>query len=101
MTKYIALHTLKKSAEEESEALSAGAAETARAMAAGEFPAKCIYPWNPIPHGRTDYLFCLWEAGKPEDVEASLSQAGMLEFVTLDTIPVDEIDWEQMAKAGA
>ena len=99
MTKYIALHTLKKSPEEVSEALSAVAPEAARATAAGETPAKCIYTWNPIPHGRTDYLFCLWEADKPEDVETTLSDFGMLEFVTLDTIAVDEVDWAQMAEA--
>jgi len=100
MAKYIVLHTLKKSAEEVSKALSEGAAEIARAMASGETPAKCIKTWNPIPHGRTDYLFCLWEADKPEDVETSIRALGLLEYFTLDAMQVDEIDWEQMAKAG-
>ena len=35
---------------------------------------------------------------KPEDIEVSLGQA--LDYLTLDAIEVDEIDWEQMAKEG-
>ena len=74
------------------------APEMARAMAAGETPAKCIKTWNPIPHGRTDYIFCLWEADKPEDIEASLGD--FLNYVTIDNLQVDEIDWGEAAKAG-
>jgi hypothetical protein len=74
------------------------APEFAKAIASGQTPAKCIKSWNPIPHGRTDYMFCLWEADKPEDIEASLGQAN--DYLTLDVFKVDEIDWEQMAKAG-
>ena len=98
MAKYIALHTLKKSAEEFSAFFSEAAPEFARAMAAGETPAKCLKTWNPIPHGRTDYMFCLWEADKPEDIEATLGP--VLDYLTVDNIQVDEIDWEEMAKAG-
>ena len=98
MAKYIALHTLKQSAEETMKAFSEGAPEMAKVMAAGETPAKCIKTWNPIPHGRTDYIFCLWEAEKPEDIEASLGD--FLNYVTVDNLQVDEIDWEQAAKAG-
>ena len=98
MAKYIAVHTLKKSAEETMEAFTAAAPEMARAMAAGETPAKCIKTWNPIPHGRTDYIFCLWEAEKPEDIEASLGD--FLNYLTVDNLQVDEIDWEEAAKAG-
>ena len=100
MAKYIALHTLKKSAEEVSKALNEAALEMARAMAAGETPCKCIKTWNPLPYGRTDYAFCLWEAEKPEDIEATLKAFGQLEYVTLDSMQVDEIDWEQLAKVG-
>ena len=64
----------------------------------GETPAKCIKTWNPIPHGRTDYIFCLWEAEKPEDIEASLGD--FLNYLTVDNLQVDEIDWEEAAKAG-
>ena len=99
MAKYIALHTLKQSAEETMEVFAEAAPEMARAMAAGETPAKCIKTWNPIPHGRTDYIFCLWEAEKPEDIEASLGD--FLNFVTIDNLQVDEIDWEEAAKAGS
>jgi hypothetical protein len=68
-------------------------------MAAGETPAKCIKTWNPFAYGRTDYIFCLWEADKPEDIEASLGD--FLNYVTIDNIQVDEIDWEEVAKAGS
>ena len=72
-------------------------AEFAKAVTSGQTPAKCIKTWNPTPHGRTDYVFCLWEAEKPEDVEASLGE--MLEYLTADIMQVDETDWEQVAKA--
>ena len=96
MAKYIALHTLKKSAEEVMKFFTESAPEIARAMAAGETPAKCYKTWNPIPHGRTDYIFCLWEADKPEDIEATLGP--MLDYVTVDNIKVGETDWEEFAK---
>ena len=99
MAKYIALHTLKKSAEETMNAFNEASPEMARAMAAGETPAKCIKTWNPIPHGRTDYIFCLWEADKPEDIEATLGD--FLNYLTVDNFQVDEIDWEEAAKAGS
>jgi len=100
MAKYIALHTLKKSPEEVSKVLGEGAPEFARAMAAGETPSKCLKTWSPLAHGRTDYMFCLWEADKPEDVEATINQFGLLEYLTLDSMEVDETDWEQVAKLG-
>ena len=80
MAKYIVLHTLKKSPEEVSKALNEGAPEMARAMAAGETACKCLKTWSPLAHGRTDYMFCLWEADKPEDVEARLDgSTGLLQ----------------------
>ena len=100
MAKYIALHTLKKSGEEVSNALSEGAAEIARAMASGETPARCTKTWSPIPYGREDYLFCLWESVRAKDVEATIRSFGLLDYFTLDAMQVDEIDWEEMAKAG-
>ena len=96
MAKYIALHTLKKSAEEVSKAIADVAPEFARTMAAGKTPARCIKTWNPLPHGRTDYVFCLWEAEKPEDIEGTLGQ--LLDYLTVDNIKVDEIDWQELAK---
>jgi hypothetical protein len=101
MAKYFALHTLKKSGEEVSNALNAGAAEIAQAMAAGQTPARCIKTWSPIPHGREDYLFCLWEADSGEDVESTIRSFGFLEYFTLDAMQVDEIDWEELAKQGS
>ncbi len=96
MAKYIALHTLKKSADEVMKAFTEASPQLARAMAADEIPAKCIKTWNPVPRGRTDYVFCLWEADKPEDIEASLGQ--FLDYVTIDNFKVDEIDWQEFAK---
>jgi hypothetical protein len=98
MAKYFALHRLKKSAEEVSNALNKGAPEIARAMAAGETPCKCLKTWSPLAHGREDYLFCLWEADTPEDVEATIKSFGFLEYFTLDSMQVDEIDWERLAQ---
>ncbi len=96
MAQYIALHTLKKSADEVMKAFAQATPEIARAMAAGETPAKCIKTWNPIPHGRQDYMFCLWEANKPEDIVATLGP--LLDYLTVDNIKVDEIDWQEVAK---
>jgi hypothetical protein len=96
MAKYIAVHTLKKSAEEVMNAWPELAPKIAKEMAAGKTPAKCIKTWNPIPHGRKDYLFCLWEAEKPEDIVATLGK--WLDYLTIDNIKVDEVDWEEYAK---
>ena len=96
MAKYMVLHTLKKSAEEVMKVFTEASPELARAQAAGETPAKCLKTWNPIPHGRTNYMFCLWEADKPEDIEATLGP--LLDYLTIDNFKVDEIDWEEFAK---
>lgn len=100
MAKYFVVHTLEKSVEEFTTFFTEAASEFARAMAAGETPAICPKTWNPIPHGRTDYLFCLWEADRPEDVTATLQQLGVLDYLTADVMQVDEIDWAALAKAG-
>jgi len=99
MALYFALHTLKKTPQELHDFWTEeSAVELARAMAAGATPAKCIKTWNPAAYGRTDYMFCLWEADKPEDVEATLGP--LLEYLTADVMQVDETDWEQVAKAA-
>ena len=96
MAKYIAVHTLKKSPDDVNNAFAELAPKFAKAQAAGENPAKCYKTWNPLPHGRTDYMFCLWEADKPEDIEATLGE--FLEYLTVDNLKVDEVDWEEFAK---
>ena len=96
MAKYIALHTLKKSPEEVMKFFSEMAPKIARAMASGETPAKCIKTWNPLPHGRTDYMFCLWEADKPKDIETTLGK--WLDYLTIDSMRVDEVDWAEYVK---
>ncbi|MFN2232074.1 MAG: hypothetical protein ACK2VA_20080 [Anaerolineae bacterium] len=98
MAKYFALHTLKKSGEEVSDALNAGAAEMAKAMASGQTPARCVKTWSPIPHGREDYSFCVWEADSENDVKSTIESFGLLEYFTLDAMQVDEIDWAELAK---
>jgi len=98
MAKWIAVHTLKKDPDEVMQAMGDNSPEFARSMAAGETPAKCIYTWNPIPHGRKDYMFCLWEADNPEDIKTTLG--GFLNYLTVDSLKVDTIDWEEFAKGG-
>lgn len=97
MAKWIAVHTLKKSPGEVMNAMTNNSPAFARAMAAGETPAKCIYTWNPLPHGRKDYMFCLWEAENPKDIETTLG--GFLDYLTVDSLKVDEIVWEDFAKS--
>ena len=97
MATYIALHSLKKSPEEVMNFMAEAGPEAAKAMAAGETPAKCIKTWNPLPHGRTEYMFCLWEAEKPEDIETTFGD--FLDYLTLDTFKVDELDWAEFAKS--
>ncbi len=98
MAQYMVLHTLKKSADEFGKYFGEVAPEFAVATTTGKMPAKCIKTWNPIPHGRTDYVFCLWEADKPEDIGTSLGQ--LLEYVTYDPLEVDEIDWAELASVA-
>jgi hypothetical protein len=70
-------------------------------MAAGQMPAKCITTWNPYAYGRGDYIFCIWEAEKPEDVEKVLRDNGFYDYVTTDLMQVSEIDWAQLALTAA
>jgi hypothetical protein len=69
-------------------------------MEAGQTPAKCLKTWNPLAHGRADHIFCLWEGEKAEEVEAVIRDSGMAEYITSDVMPVDEIDWAQLALAA-
>ena len=96
MAKYIAVHTLKKSPDDVNNAFAELSPKFAKANAAGENPAKCIKTWNSLPHERTDYVFCLWEADKPEDIETSLGE--FLDYLTVDNVKVNEIDWAEFAK---
>jgi hypothetical protein len=69
-------------------------------MEAGQTPARCLKTWNPMTHGRADYVFCLWVGESAEDIEAVIRDSGMADFITSDVMPVDEIDWAQLALAG-
>ena len=96
MALYIAVHNLKKSPDEINNVWPELAPKMARAMAAGETPAKCIKTWNPLPHGRTDSMFCLWEADNPEDIKTTLGE--WLDYLTVDNFKVDEVDWAEYVK---
>lgn len=72
----------------------------AAAMAAGKMPAKCITTWSPYEFGRGDYVFCLWEAEKPEDIVTILRESGLANYVNTDLMQVKEIDWAEMAQTA-
>ena len=69
-------------------------------MEAGQTPARALTTWNPAAYGRGDYVFCLWEAEKPEDVMTVLRESGLSNIVTTDLMQVDAIDWKDLAKAA-
>lgn len=98
MATYFALHTTLGDPEAGWEFFNKGAPALAAAMAAGQTPAKCIKTWNPYPYGRGNYVFCVWEAEKAEDVVKVLREAGFYNHVTVDVMQVDEIDWAALAK---
>lgn len=72
----------------------------AAAMEAGQMPAKAITTWNPSAYGRFDYVFCLWEAQRPEDVMTVLRESGLANIVTTDLMEVDAVDWKELAQAA-
>jgi hypothetical protein len=98
MKKYIALHTYTVNPPEVWKLLGEVASQMAIDMATGVLPAKCIKTWNPLPHGRADYFFCLWDAEKPEDILTSLAK--FKDVLTADIMAVDEIDWAELTKAA-
>lgn len=99
MATYFVLHTTIGDPAAGWEFFEKGAPTLAAAMAAGKTPAKCLKTWNPFTFGRGDYVFCLWEAEKPEDVVSVLRDSGLTDYVTVDVMPVEEIDWAELALA--
>ena len=97
MNRYITLHTLKTSADEFTNFFNDVALQFAKATVSGEMPAKCITTWNAVPYDEA-YVFCLWEAESPEDIETSLDY--VLNYVTCYARRVDEVSWEQLAAAN-
>ena len=96
MSLYIIVHSLKKSPEEFGAVMqSEETPQLAKAMAAGETPARCLKSWNPIPYGKTDTFYCLWDADNTDDIAATMGV--MLDYVTCDPVQVDEIDWADVA----
>lgn len=98
MNRYFALHATKGSPEEGWKYFNEAAPELAVAMAEGRTPARIIKTWSPYDYGRTDYVFCLWEAEKPEDVFATLALTRLPDYVATDLMQVAEIDWAAMAE---
>lgn len=97
MAKFFALHTPIGDPAAGWEWFGKGAPALAAAMAAGQMPAKCLTTWNPATYGRADYIFCIWEAEKQEDIEKVLRDNGFYDYVTTDLMQVSEIDWAQLA----
>jgi hypothetical protein len=100
MAMYFALHTPIGDPAAGWEFFAKAAPALAAAMAAGQTPAKAITTWNPSAYGRNDYVFCLWEAEKPEDVMTVIHESGLSNVVTTDLFQVDAIDWGELAKAA-
>ena len=98
MNKYIAMHTYTVDPPKVWKLLGDVASQLAIDMATGKVPAKCLKTWNPLPHGRAEYAFCLWEAEKPEDILTSLGK--LMDVITADIMQVDEIDWAVLTEAA-
>ncbi|MFH1330404.1 MAG: hypothetical protein ABIJ48_07135 [Actinomycetota bacterium] len=100
MVMYFALHTPIGDPAAGWEFFTKGAPALAAAMAAGQMPARALTTWSPFAYGRTDYVFCLWEAEKPEDVMTVIRDSGLADYVTVDLMQVDGIDWGELAKTA-
>jgi hypothetical protein len=100
MAMYFALHTPVGDPAAGWEFFTKGAPVLAAAMAAGQMPAKALTTWSPFAYGRVDYVLCLWEAEKPEDVMTVIFDSGLADYVTTDLMQVDAIDWGELAKAA-
>ena len=100
MALFFALHTPISDPAAGWEFFAKSAPALAAAMEAGQTPAKAITTWNPSAYGRPEYVFCLWEAEKAEDVMAVLRESGLAEHVTADVMQVDAIDWKELGRAA-
>ncbi len=93
MAAYFVFHRLKKPGDEVARALNQRAPTIADAMASSQTPCRCLKTWSPLAYGREDYLFCLWDAENPHDIESFIESFDLLDYFTLDTMRVDEVDW--------
>ncbi len=97
MAKYMVLHTFKRSADEFARlAGPAKMGQWATVLSHGS-QARCLRTWNPYQHGRKDYVFCLWEATSPDAIRKAVEQTEIGDFLNLDVMQVDEIDWSALA----
>lgn len=97
MNKYFVIHTYKGDPEEIWQKMTEIAPGYAVAMAEGKTPARNLKTWNPFPYGRKDYVFCLWEAEKPENILATIATIDGMDYLTADIMLVDETDWAELA----
>ena len=93
MATYFVFHRLIRTGEEVIDVLNTKASEIAKTTTPNGARCTCLKTWSPLAYGREDYLFCLWEADNMRDVETTIESFGLLDFLTLDTMRVDEIDW--------
>jgi hypothetical protein len=98
VTQYMAVHTHTKSSAETWKVFDEGGPAMALAMKQGKTPAICRKTWEPHLPGKPEVAFSLWEAEKPEDVIATLG--ALNEYITTDLVPVEEIDWDELAEAA-
>jgi hypothetical protein len=96
MATYLVVHRLKKTGEEVLDILNKKAPGIAKTTVNGSL-CKCLKTWSPLAYGREDYLFCLWQANKQQDVESVVEALGLMEYLSIDTMRVDEIDWATLA----
>ena len=99
MATYFVFHRLKKTGEEVLHVLNKKAPDIAKTTTSSETLCTCLKTWSPLAYGREDYLFCLWEANNPQDIETTIESFGFLDYFTLDTMRVDEINWKLLAKS--
>ena len=97
MAKYIVLHTYKRSADEFAQLAKPDKMREWATTLAEARHARCLRSWNPYPHGRKDYVFCLWEATSPEAIREAVAQTEIADFLNMDIMEVYEIDWGALA----
>ena len=103
MAKFMVLHTHQRPADEFAAAFTPEALQQMAPQVRGKPGGpNCLLTWNPLPYGRGEYMYCLWEAPSIEAVKAALTEDGMDYWFTHDIMQVDEINWAELAQmAGA
>ena len=99
MPKFMVVHTHTRPAEEFAAAFTPEALQQMAVQFTSQpGESTCTVSWNPMPHGRGEQMFCLWEGPSAEAVRQALTEHGMDVWFTHDIQQVDEIDWGQLAQ---